>query len=242
MQYPLAEYTLESVLEGIALHEPVKFRSLLPTPRSSKKRELGPVVRQLLEQKLIRRIRIDGEMHLATASWSPPPELVRLQIDGRSKSTPDGCVEWLDKSDPVGGPRFWLVHGDGTTRCVSVRRWLWNAAGLRGRRGSPTLREQDVIRMTCGNDSCILVEHMALRDRSDALRGRTRSLTTRIRMSEHHSNRKLSREDVEQIRASTDPGKALAQRYGVTEAAISAVRLYKVQRPLRGLFTQLINP
>ena len=236
------EYTPESVLESIAGHEPVKFQSLLPSPRSSKKRQLGPVVRLLLEQGLIRRVRIDGEMFLATAKWSPSPDLVRLQIDGRSRATHDGCVEWLDKTDPVGGPRFWLVHGDGTTRHVSVRRWLWNAAGLRGRCGSPNLREQDIISMKCGNEACILVEHMYLRDRSDALRGRTRPLTTRIRMSEHHSNRKLSEQAVEEIRSSTDPGKVLAQRYGVTEAAISAVRLYKVQRPLRGLFTQLINP
>lgn len=242
MQYPLAEYTPESVLAQIADHEPVRFQELLPSPRSSKKRLLGPAVRKLLEQRLVRRVRIDGEMFLATAGWSPPPDLVRLQIDGRSRLSQDGCIEWLDNTDPIGGPRFWLVHSDGTTRHVSVRRWLWNAAGLRGRCGSPTLRDQDIISMKCGNEACILVEHMYLRDRSDALRGRTRPLTTRIRMSEHHSNRKLSRQDVEEIRASTEQGKVLAQRYGVTEAAISAVRLYKVQRPLGGLFTQLINP
>jgi hypothetical protein len=74
----------------------------------------------------------------------------------------------------------------------------------------------------CDNPSCVRPEHLFLGSNSDNIRDSIRK--GRFPVGERCARSKLSLDDVAAIRASGEPGAALASRYRVTTATISRVR------------------
>ena len=102
---------------------------------------------------------------------------------------------------------------------------------------------------TCGNPACVNPEHTGRSTRAQMNRrimadmnSATNALRSkRIAEAKRETQAKLSRESVEQIRASNDRHEDLAARFGVSKSLIGRVRRGEVWRtfsvsPFAGLF------
>ncbi|UGL62986.1 hypothetical protein [Xanthomonas phage R3-22-T1] len=82
--------------------------------------------------------------------------------------------------------------------------------------------EGQVVRHTCDNRKCVNPEHLIYGTQGDNL----------IDRRERHRYRKLTREDVEHIRATPGTLKSVAELYGVSLQMIHNIRTGKQWRPL----------
>lgn len=136
--------------------------------------------------------------------------------------------------------RFWQ-HVDRTGAC-----WRWTAGGnpdgygitrVAGRRSVGAHRRAwELLRgeipaglqvlHTCDHRWCVRPEHLFLGTQLDNIadmvaKGRSRACG--VRGERHHAAR-LTADDVRAIRASTESGRAVAQRYGITFGQVSHIR------------------
>ncbi len=141
------------------------------------------------------------------------------QIHDRCHEVAD-CLLWAQSCTPNGYPRIaggyahilaWqIVHGP-------------VPAGI-------------MVRRTCDEKRCCNVGHMVLmtrrqQNRMAAKRGAWSSPGRKAAVAlAKRARSKLDQADVDHIRASTDTGRALALRYGVSDSLISCIRLGKVWR------------
>ena len=132
-----------------------------------------------------------------------------------------------------------MMKHDG--KVANVRRWVllergWPMTGF-------------IATYNCGNPRCVNPEHTARSTRTQMNRrimadmnSATNALRSkRIAEAKRETQAKLSRESVEQIRASDDRHEDLAARYGVSKSLIGRVRRGEVWRtffasPFAGLF------
>lgn len=150
--------------------------------------------------------------------------------DIKARCHEDGdCLVWSGRTNAKGYPK----HGQTLLR----RRVLEFTAG--------ELKRSELASVTCGNPSCLNPDHirkaskstvaLEVNKRADVQAKRTASnrRTARSRLA------KLSIEKAREIRASSEPGKVLAERYGVSDDLISKVRHDKAwveTTPFSGLF------
>lgn len=78
------------------------------------------------------------------------------------------------------------------------------------------------IRHKCDNPPCVEIEHLEIGTPLDNSRDRVER--GRAPSGERHLSAKLTWEIVDEVRASPESNRALARRYGVSPAAIGAVR------------------
>lgn len=81
---------------------------------------------------------------------------------------------------------------------------------------------------TCGNENCCNPDHLydGTHEQNMVDMQRDGTHDGKNRRSENHPNALLSNDDVRAIRVSTDKGRSLARRYGVSAATISSIRHY----------------
>lgn len=139
------------------------------------------------------------------------------------------CVEWQGttigaKTPSIYVPRGFVLPEWGQHR-QSARTVIWTLFhGARPPVGS-------ILRPTCCNDRCVAVEHMVAIPRArqsieQAKRGEfdTPKRAAAAMRRARSRGTKLSVEIAREIRASAEPPKVLAPRYGVSKATITAVR------------------
>lgn len=138
-----------------------------------------------------------------------------MLIEENSKPSPCGCINWTGYVHEVRGPSARIIGHD---MPVSVRRFVFEQ-----RNGK--LKTVEIVKPTCENHACINPEHMKKSRINAHRKGEVKPLATRKRMAEAMRKiRKLSMEDAQTIRASTDDLKTMAERYGVTRSNISTIR------------------
>jgi hypothetical protein len=147
------------------------------------------------------------------------PEAIKaaqaMLIEENSKPSPCGCINWTGYIHEGRGPSARMVGHD---MPVSVRRFIWEQ-----RNGK--LKTVDIIKATCENPACVNPEHMKKQRINSHRKGEVKPIATRMRMAEAMRKiRKLSMEDAQVIRASSDDLKTMAERYGVTRSNISTIR------------------
>lgn len=132
----------------------------------------------------------------------------------RSRCVEEGdCLLWTGEVDRTGRqPRFY-VDGKRTSVRLSLFREL---------KGEP--KDGYRIGVRCGTARCVEPDHLVARTRSQALKGVKRSLATRAKIARARApHRKLSDEQVAEIRASDLNQYELAAIHGVSQKSISRV-------------------
>ena len=133
--------------------------------------------------------------------------------------------------------------------------WIWTGGNVQGTRPYVTInykrvpvrklmaiakgifREGRVNPPKCGNPLCVNPDHVASITKSQHMRklgklgGRDLKRLATIRAGVH-PNKKLSDDQVLEIRNSTERSSVLARRYGVSACLISRVRLHKTRKHL----------
>ncbi len=144
------------------------------------------------------------------------------------------CWRWTGAMSNGSSPVVWWQD-----KVMAVRRIL--------------LAERDVslsrkvASTSCGNLYCVNPDHLVAATRRTVSRrtvestGYTRSLVRAKKIADFARTRgKLDQEKAREIRESGEPQAALAQRYGVSQAAISAVKTGKVWKTYVNPFAGLV--
>ncbi len=143
------------------------------------------------------------------------------------------CMEW---SGYVGNNTPQVFHAG---RYIAVRRLILTLRGINLARG-------DHAGTKCRNPLCIREDHIQHRTHAQhaAVMGRAPRNDTvrRAKLSTHaRAHRaKLTIDQVQEIRASTETGPVLAQRFGVHKSLIGRIRRGEAWVEYRGLFSGLI--
>jgi hypothetical protein len=142
------------------------------------------------------------------------PEAVEKRFWSKvNRRGPDDCWEWqAGLRGTLGYGQFW--H-DGTNRNAHRVAYLLERGPI---------PEGLVVRHQCDNPACVNPAHLELgtyaQNSADMVeRGRQNSP-----IGERHGQRKLTEQQVMEIRSSNEPQQALAVRYGMTQTAIGSVR------------------
>jgi hypothetical protein len=135
-----------------------------------------------------------------------------------------GCAIWQGGT-ANGHPA--MRHGGKTQY---VRRLLWE--GSHG-----PIPPGSVVHCTCSTPGCVEPSHAELKTRSElgkklGAEGKLSGITriAAIARAKRKTYAKLTQQDVDAIRASTDTTYALGKQYGVSQPHISAIKLYKTWR------------
>jgi len=225
----------ESVLALITAG-PVKFSELAPSRNGNTivRKSARQSINELESKGLIKTVYIGGFLHHVLADWKESQESRIAQIEEQSKHSYCGCIIWQGYCDPLRGPitRF---NSEGPQ---SVRRILWNNAYKK------QLEIREIIRMSCENDLCVNVKHM-MKDRKNSVqRGKQKNVIHAMKIAQgmRKSRAKLSMEAAREIRESDESNVVLAERYGVSRANISLVKLGKIYKeyPVGGFFSGLL--
>lgn len=145
------------------------------------------------------------------------------------------CWEWRGC---MNGPVPSMKHGG---KVANVRRLVLIECGV--------AMKGFIATYTCGNPKCVNPEHTARSTRAQMNRRITAGMSSatntlrakRIAEAKRERQAKLSRDDVDRIRASDDRYEDLAARFGVSKSLIGRVKRGEVWRtfsasPFAGLF------
>jgi hypothetical protein len=157
-------------------------------------------------------------------------------IEQRAIQDENGCLIWKDgmcRSRPVG-----RING----RTKQVRREIWEQ-----QKGRPMPVNFYAV-CKHGVDECVEPSHVigVTRSAVQKKRGKPLSAAHRQAIAEGRwgGRSKLSAEKAAEIRASDEPRRVLAERYGVSERLVTMVRSGEIWRdyssPFAGLFTGLV--
>lgn len=143
--------------------------------------------------------------------------------------------------EPMSGCWLWVAganaRGYGSVNCGGASH-LAHRLSWRMHRGE--IPDGLSVCHRCDNPSCVNPDHLFLGTHAENMADRNRKgrvasgprsgawkSTWKRCAGERHPKAKLTEDAVREIRASTDPERALAARYGVSKATISNVRLNK---------------
>ena len=140
----------------------------------------------------------------------------RVQVGG-----PSACWEWTGCR--MRGGKWHGAWRNGAGRTETTHRAAWRFEHGEIPAGVCVLHR-------CDNPACCNPDHLFLGTQSDNsldmwAKGRARPRSLR---GEEHGRAKITAEDVHTIRASGDPGVALAHRFGITRATVCAIRKRRI--------------
>lgn len=214
--------TRESILARLA-QGPAQFQEFAQS-RSYKSKSLvaaRTLLNELEQEGAVMRSYIGRYPYYLLNNESSIKAAQDMLIEEGSKSSPCGCTNWTGYIHGGRGPFTRMVGQD---RPVSVRRFIWE-------RKNGDLKTVEVIKMTCENPACINPKHMKKVLINSHRKGEVKPIATRMRIAvAMRKLRKLSMEDAQAIRASTEDLKTAAERYGVTRSNISFIRRGKTFR------------
>lgn len=137
-------------------------------------------------------------------------------------------VNWIDehKAHPLDDCLNWPFYRNGTGRGVVIFEGKGRSAPnamCRAAHGAPPTEDHEAAH-SCGNGhlGCVNPKHLRWATRAENEADKVRHGTLRRGRSINTS--KLSEDDVRSIRASAERGTVLAERFGVSTAAISSIR------------------
>lgn len=146
---------------------------------------------------------------------------IKDRLYARTKATNNGssakykyCLEWTGSKDKNGYGRMRI-----NDKPILVHRIAWEI------HNGPIPEGRHILHY-CDNPSCIRIDHLflgdALANSQDCIqKGRDHKRGLR---GENHNLAKLTENQVMEIRASSERGKTLAERHGVTQTTISEIR------------------
>lgn len=140
---------------------------------------------------------------------------LKEKLKAYSKVSPSGCWEWQRSKDARGYGKC-NVGGGKWERAHRVSYKVFNG----------NIPDGMIVRHTCDNTSCCNPEHLIIGTMADNMRDCVER-GRRPRGSNHHMT-KLTEEQVDVIRNSTEKAKVLAETYGVHVNHIYAIRGGKV--------------
>lgn len=198
--------------------------------QSRRRRAAIAALGELEAQGLVRTIYMDGQRLHVPTGWRMSDEQVHLMLMGKARQV-DGCMEWIGQIDGRGVPCFNLSPHYGRTDPPNIlrpRRVLWNQCHRE------PLQLHEVVLPKCGNELCVDPAHMRRINRQ-ALRSGPVQATHRLAITQgSRAASKLNMDAARAIRASDEPAKTLAERYGVTAANINLVRRNVTWREVTG--------
>ena len=131
----------------------------------------------------------------------------------RLKPGPNGCLEWQGSTTWKGYGH--IGRGAPDKGLISTHRAMWEIV-------FGPIPEGLCVLHTCDNPPCCEPTHLWLGTHIDNLADRVAK--GRSAQGERNGNAKLTREQVEAIRADTRPGILLATEYEVSQSTVSGVR------------------
>ena len=120
-----------------------------------------------------------------------------LEFTGNTGSTGYGCISWGNKTANVHRMVYQLVHG-------------------------LELPSDVFIRHSCFNRRCCNIAHLSHGSPADNIADTVNA--GRHPRGESHGNRKLTEEQVRDIRSSAEKTKVLSERYGITYVTVQRIR------------------
>lgn len=133
----------------------------------------------------------------------------------RIRKEKNGCWVWTgDRSRRGGYGRVYLGIDE------QGKRRFGSAAAALYREFVGQIPENGWLLHSCDNPPCVNPAHLFIGDHAANMRDMTRSTKGRARPS----IRRLSDEEIAEIRASNEPQRALGKRYGVDGSTISRIR------------------
>ena len=128
------------------------------------------------------------------------------------------CWEWTAGKDVGGYGSFYL-----------------SGSSIKAHRIAYTITVGDIpdgmcVLHTCDNPPCVQPDHLFIgtyMDNYHDMKAKGRVYKGYRQHGESHTHAKLTEKDVIEIRASSDPQRAMARRFGVSDMAISKIKLRK---------------
>ena len=185
----------------------------------------------LVADGAIQRLWIQGFPHYVTTRHETTDD-DRVRMLQENCRPIDGCMAWASYVDPQRGP---IGRADGAP--LNVRRFIWGV-----KRGKLSTHQIVRMRPECEH-GCIEYTHMRIGPRNEHAVGQALPLTHRRAISAGKQEQvgKLDWDKVREIRASGEPRKALAERYGVSRSLIGMVLRHEVWVEAGGMFTGLLR-
>lgn len=212
---------------------PVRFIDLAKGSRAYYVRKpLRETIDALVADGLIHMIYVGGQQHYALTNWAPDDALVLKIITDKCRRTIDGCLEWTGYIDPDRGPMYRL-----NDQPTSIRRLVWQI-----KRGKQLGYQETVKPGECDNWACVEYAHLVLARREDAAIGRPKTMLHTMRIARAHRAMRgvITMEIARQIRASSDPEKAEARKWGISAATVGQIRRNEIWKEY-GMFTGLLK-
>lgn len=128
-------------------------------------------------------------------------------------ATEAGCLEWRGSTSPLGYGQIFV--GNGVRRLIGAHRAAWEL------KNGP-IPHGLVVLHKCDNPRCVNVDHLRIGTKAD--NSADMVAKARQRRGEDLPQAKLTWDDVQTIRQSSEKQSALAARFGVTQATISMAK------------------
>lgn len=170
----------------------------------------------------------------------------------RSKRRHYGRIETIEDIQErctMGKGDCWVwTAGTSTRDYIPSMRWRGKTASVRRvvyqlKRGR--LLAGQCIVAACGTPKCINPDHLEQITHNEKTRRAQANVDqTQRRRRQTETRRARSKLDqtvVREIRASQAPGVVIAERYGITQQAVSAIRNYRVWKPDAGMWSGLMR-
>lgn len=147
------------------------------------------------------------------------------------------CWIWQGALNACGYP---IMKAKGVkSGCLLVRRVAISLDGRPPKPRQPVMASCDDKR--CCNPACLKLSTYAAAGKRAAKKGAFSSATRRSKIAEsRRTHSKLTQEQVQEIRASTESGPVLAARYGIVKSTVSGIRRGELRRDYYNPFAGLL--
>jgi hypothetical protein len=128
-----------------------------------------------------------------------------------------GCIEIVGWHDKDGYGRAYARRPGGGYHTFIAHRWIYSKC-------VGPIPEGLVVMHSCDNPSCVTLQHLSIGTQRDNQQDAVRKGRHSAKPGEAHRAAKLTLAQVEEIRASQEPGVSLASRFNVSPSAVWRVR------------------